>query len=63
MEPSEPKTSVQYAYENGFNSSIEEALKIINKAMIEKYGTHISTYEILFDIKVELLKKSFGYKE
>lgn len=50
-------------YKNGFNYAVECALKIINKSMIEKYGTHISTYEILLKIKGELLINSFGYPD
>jgi len=47
-------------YKNGFNYAVECALNIINKSMIERYGTHISTYEILLKIKGELLSNSFG---
>lgn len=43
-------------FKNGVNLVIENILPIIHKAMNEKYGSHISIYSILLDIKSEIIK-------
>lgn len=46
-------------YKNGFNFAIEQCIDIIHKVMVERYGTHISHYDLLLTVKNRLIELSF----
>lgn len=53
-------TQVSNDYKNGFNSAIEEAIRLVNQLSTQEYGAHISIYAVLLDVKSFLLKRSYG---
>lgn len=48
-----------HEYANGYNRAIEDVLNIIHSVMIERYGTHISSYDLLLSVKNKLIENSF----